>query len=47
MTVPNNWMIGNVDCSGSGDAVDALKILRVVAGLVVTLPTVCPPVKPV
>jgi hypothetical protein len=33
-----------VDCSGAVTAVDALKVLRYVAGLAVNLPGVCPAV---
>ncbi len=35
---------GDVDCNGSVDAVDALKILRHVAGLTVNLEPGCPPI---
>ncbi len=39
-------IMGDVDCSGAVTAVDALKILRYVAGLPVSLPDGCPPIGP-
>jgi hypothetical protein len=46
---PDNWAMGDVDCSGGPtpvNSVDALKILRTVAGLSVSKPDGCPEVKP-
>jgi hypothetical protein len=37
-------IIGDIDCSGELTAVDALLILRHVAGLLPSLPSGCPPV---
>ena len=43
---PDDWKVGDVDCSGVVNAVDALKILRAVAGLSVIKPAECPDIKP-
>jgi CSLREA domain-containing protein len=43
---PDDWKVGDVNCSGLVNAVDALLILRAVAGLSVALPVGCPEVKP-
>jgi len=43
---PDNWLMGDVDCSGGVNSVDALKVLRAVAGLSVAKPAGCPEVKP-
>jgi hypothetical protein len=43
---PDDWKVGDVDCSGVVNSVDALKILRAVAGLSVARPVGCPEVKP-
>lgn len=37
---------GDVDCNGQVDAVDALRVLRYVAGLPNSLPPGCPPIGP-
>jgi hypothetical protein len=44
---PDDWKVGDVDCSSAVNAVDALKVLRAVAGLSVSIPVGCPEVKPV
>jgi glutamyl endopeptidase len=41
---PDAGLHGDVDCSGSVNSVDALRILRYVAGLPNTLPDNCPPI---
>ncbi len=38
--------MGDVNCSGNVNSVDALLILRAVAGLPVSIPPGCPPIKP-
>jgi dipeptidyl aminopeptidase/acylaminoacyl peptidase len=43
---PDDWRMGDVDCSGTVNSVDALKILRANAGLSVAKPPGCPEVKP-
>jgi CSLREA domain-containing protein len=43
---PDNWKVGDVDCSGTVNSIDALKILRANAGLSVAKPAGCPEVKP-
>jgi hypothetical protein len=45
-TAPNPIHIGDVDCSGAVNAVDALKILRFAAGLSVTYIGTCDPLTP-
>ncbi len=40
ITTPRKW--GDAECDGDVDAVDALLILRFVAGLAVNLPAGCP-----
>jgi hypothetical protein len=45
----SGWVQGDVNCSGGGaplNSVDALLILRVNAGLPVSLPQGCPDIKP-
>jgi hypothetical protein len=46
LTPPDDWKMGDVDCSGVVNSVDALKILRAVANLSVVKPVGCPEVKP-
>jgi Tol biopolymer transport system component len=43
---PDDWKMGDVDCSGGVNAIDALKVLRAVAALPVAKPPGCPDVKP-
>ena len=43
---PDDWKMGDVDCSATVNAIDALKILRAVANLSVVKPDSCPEVKP-
>jgi hypothetical protein len=43
---PDNWNVGDVDCSGTVNSIDALKILRAAASLSVNIPVGCPPLKP-
>jgi hypothetical protein len=45
-TIGDGYVQGDVDCSGAVNAIDALKILRAVAGLSVAKPAGCPEVKP-
>ncbi len=44
--LPSTWKMGDVNCSGGVNAVDALLILRAVAGLPINIPPTCPAVKP-
>ena len=44
---PDNWKVGDVNCSGGVNSTDALLILRANAGLSVSIPVGCPDVKPV
>jgi dipeptidyl aminopeptidase/acylaminoacyl peptidase len=43
---PDNWLMGDVNCSGTVNSVDALLILRAVAALSVLIPGGCPGIKP-
>jgi hypothetical protein len=43
---PDNWLMGDVNCSGAVNSVDALLILRAVSGLSVPIPGGCPAIKP-
>jgi hypothetical protein len=44
---PDDWKMGDVDCSGVVNSIDALKVLRAVAGLSVAyVGAGCPEVKP-
>jgi hypothetical protein len=43
---PDDWKMGDVNCSGVVNSVDALKVLRAVAGFSVLKPVGCPEVKP-
>jgi hypothetical protein len=43
---PDDWKLGDTNCSGLVNSVDALLILRANAGLSVNIPAECPEVKP-
>jgi hypothetical protein len=43
---PDDWKMGDVDCSGTVNSIDALKILRANAGLSVAIPAGCLEVRP-
>jgi hypothetical protein len=46
LSPPDNRLMGDVNCSGGVNSVDALLILRTTAGLVASIPQDCPAIKP-